>query len=78
MQIVLGKLGPNPSQNELLNELILLDDNSGLNEIISTAEPTETVSATAVGATGGNTGSPSQSTGNLRHIVIDGSNIAMR
>lgn len=75
VQIVLSKLGPNPSQNELLNELILLDDNSGLNEI----EQTESASAGNVGATGTSGGAATQScSGNLRHIVIDGSNIAMR
>lgn len=78
MQIVLSKLGPNPSQNELLNELILLDDNSGLNEIISTAEPTESANSGPTGVAGSSSGPLSQPTGNLRHIVIDGSNIAMR
>ncbi|ODM94127.1 putative ribonuclease ZC3H12C [Orchesella cincta] len=75
VQIVLSKLGPNPSQNELLNELILLDDNSSLNEIISTPEPTEGLSTGTAGAATSTTSS--QSSSNLRHIVIDGSNIAM-
>ncbi|CAL8108892.1 unnamed protein product [Orchesella dallaii] len=75
VQIVFNKLGPNPSQNELLNELILLDDNSELNEIISTPEPTEGLSTGPAGAVTSTTSS--QSSNNLRHIVIDGSNLAM-
>lgn len=80
VQIVLSKLGPNPSQNELLNELILLDDNSALNEIISTAETTEGAGVGGVVSTEGSAGAPgiTQTSCNLRHIVIDGSNIAMR
>lgn len=77
VQVALQKLGPQPSQNELLSELIKLGaSSSGLyqqspkdrsEEIASELESLEITSEQ-------NLDDPS----NLRHIVIDGSNVAMR
>ena len=65
-QIALGKLGYSATQNELLAELIQLDIGS----------------SSSSSATGLNTPSilvqPAEIVTKLRHIVIDGSNVAMR
>lgn len=77
VQVALQKLGPQPSQNELLSELIKLGASSSgfyqqspkdrTEEIASELESLEITSEQ-------NLDDPS----NLRHIVIDGSNVAMR
>ena len=75
VQVALQKLGPQPSQNELLAELIKLGaSSSGLYQH-SPKERTEELSSELEGLEiEQNLDDPS----NLRHIVIDGSNVAMR
>lgn len=77
VQIALQKLGAQPSQNELLAELIKLGaSSSGLFQH-SPKDRTEDVTAELEGLDISTEQSLDDPT-NLRHIVIDGSNVAMR
>lgn len=69
MQAALQKLGPAPAQNELLAELIKLGAQKGSSCDNSPTEASADFSEAVL---------ESASIQNLRPIVIDGSNVAMR
>lgn len=70
MQAALQKLGPSPDQNELLAELIKLGAQRGGSCDSSPTESPPDLSELQADLT--------SSSQNLRPIVIDGSNVAMR
>lgn len=70
VQAALQKLGPSPTQNELLEELIKLGAQKGSSCDSSPTESTLDVADFQLDAIEG--------TQSLRPIVIDGSNVAMR
>lgn len=72
VQTALQKLGPNPSQNELLGELIKLG--------AQTSRSIESVTTTTVNdiSTSSHLSNQENSPVQLRNIIIDGSNVAMR
>jgi len=85
VQIALSKLGPCPSQNELLNELILLDSANPSSSLESELDSGDTNAKKGTniplrGASRKNSASTPTvvDSTSLRHIVIDGSNVAMR
>ncbi|XP_054709099.1 uncharacterized protein LOC129218802 [Uloborus diversus] len=80
VQIALQKLGTNPSQNELLAELIKLGAASAgfFQPPSPPRKPGDESSAEPEGYEGYVAESLQDDPSNLRHIVIDGSNVAMR
>jgi ribonuclease ZC3H12 len=75
VRTALSKLGPSPSQNELLSELIQLDSS---NASTNMTENDDDESLKGGSTTGSSTHGRSADPSSLRHIVIDGSNVAMR
>ncbi|XP_044740306.1 probable ribonuclease ZC3H12D isoform X2 [Chrysoperla carnea] len=78
VQAALHKLGPNPGQNELLAELIKLGARGPLDQ----SPPAESLlsivpSDSTIDYDDSTISTNSSSTGKLRQIVIDGSNVAM-
>lgn len=72
VSLALIKLGPEPSQNELLSELILLDGQQSGGSSGSSGSSLSSGGGCLVSE--GEKENPEE----LRHVVIDGSNVAMR
>ncbi|XP_059477002.1 ribonuclease ZC3H12A-like isoform X2 [Neocloeon triangulifer] len=77
VQVVLAKIGTNPSQNELLAELIKLGAARSCSDFSPTSETAPFLGAEVVDDIDDGDSEDAHSANQLRHIVIDGSNLAM-